>query len=106
LRQQLEISALSNKGAPALGNESPNQDSVLTPATAERLDSGLIALSLVAGFYRITADPAQIAHDLGLGQRLAQDVDLVRAAQRLGLGARIRRDLGPPRLRWRGGSAA
>ena len=34
-------------------------------AIAERLDSGLAALALVANYYRIAADPAQLRHQLG-----------------------------------------
>jgi ATP-binding cassette, subfamily B, bacterial HlyB/CyaB len=56
--------------------------------TAKRADSGLFALALVAGHYRIAADPMQLAHDLGLGTRMSVPVDLVRAAKRIGLKAR------------------
>jgi subfamily B ATP-binding cassette protein HlyB/CyaB len=65
---------------------------------AQPFDSGLQALALVAGFYRIPADPAQLAHDLGLG-RASETPDLVRAAQRLGLKARILHKPAPKRLR-------
>jgi subfamily B ATP-binding cassette protein HlyB/CyaB len=94
----LENSAQSSKGIPSLGNEPQNLSPGPAPAAAERLDSGLLALSLVAGFYRIVVEPAQVAHDLGLGQRLAESVDIVRAAQRLGLKARILQDVPLRRL--------
>ena len=55
---------------------------------AARVDSGLMALALVAGYYRIALEPAQLAHDLGLGRRLADASDLVRGAYRVGLKAR------------------
>jgi ATP-binding cassette, subfamily B, bacterial HlyB/CyaB len=70
-------------------DESQNPTSRPQPAPAERLDSGLHALALIAGHYRIAAEPPQLAHDLGLGLRTTESGDIVRAAQRLGLKARI-----------------
>ena len=67
-------------------------------APAQPLDSGLQALALVAGIYRIPADPSLLAHDLGL-ERASEAPDLVRAAQRLGLKARILHKPSPERLR-------
>ena len=52
-------------------------------------DSGLLALAAIAGHYRISADPAQMAHDLGLIGRDATGPDLVRAARRIGLKSQI-----------------
>ncbi len=52
-------------------------------------DSGLIALAMVAGYYRIAADPAQLRHELALGAHAAGPNDLVRAAKRLKLKARL-----------------
>ena len=52
-------------------------------------DSGLAALALVAGYFRISADPLHLAHELALSGRAARPDDLVRAAQRLGLKARL-----------------
>jgi subfamily B ATP-binding cassette protein HlyB/CyaB len=54
-----------------------------------RIDSGLEALALVAGYYRIAADAPQLVHDMGLGQRVADSSDILRAAKRLGLKARL-----------------
>ena len=48
-------------------------------------DSGLYSLAMVAAHYRIASDPAQMSHDLGLGERMASAGDLVRAARRIGL---------------------
>jgi subfamily B ATP-binding cassette protein HlyB/CyaB len=56
--------------------------------TARQVDTGLRALCGIAGFYRIPADPDQLAADLGL-QTLAESSDLVRAAHRLELRARV-----------------
>jgi ATP-binding cassette, subfamily B, bacterial HlyB/CyaB len=58
-------------------------------ALAAPMDSGLIALAMVAGFYRIAADPAQLRHELALGAHAAEPEDLVRAAKRLSLKARL-----------------
>ena len=52
-------------------------------------DSGLAALAMVAGYYRIAADPAQLRHELALGPHAAGPEDLVRAAKRLHLKARL-----------------
>jgi subfamily B ATP-binding cassette protein HlyB/CyaB len=46
-------------------------------AFAERLGSGLAALSLIAAYFRIAADPAQLRHQLALAGRLAGAEDLV-----------------------------
>ena len=62
-------------------------------------DEGLLSLTLVAGYYRIASDPAQMAHDLGLGQRAANGEDIVRAARRIGLKARALHEQTPERLR-------
>ena len=47
---------------------------------------------MIAGHYRIAADPFQVAHDLGLGTRAATGDDIVRAANRLGLRCRVLRN--------------
>ena len=59
--------------------------------TGQRVDPGLFALCVIAGHYRIATDAFQLAHDLGLGTRVAVGEDLVRAATRLGLKSRILR---------------
>jgi subfamily B ATP-binding cassette protein HlyB/CyaB len=69
-----------------------------TTAAPEKLDTGLRALCAIAGFYRIPADPDQLAAELALQARSADATDLVRAAQRLGLKAKIVTSLGPERL--------
>jgi ATP-binding cassette, subfamily B, bacterial HlyB/CyaB len=53
------------------------------------LDPGLTALAVIAGHYRISANPSQLAHELGLGGRRADGNDLVRAARAVGLKARF-----------------
>jgi subfamily B ATP-binding cassette protein HlyB/CyaB len=60
-----------------------------TPPPAPAVDSGLMGLSLIAGYYRIAADPAQMKHQLALIGRFADSEDLVRAANLLGLKSRI-----------------
>ena len=58
-------------------------------ATATPLDGGLRALCGIAAYFRIGADPVQLARELALEARLAQSEDIVRAAQIIGLKARI-----------------
>jgi subfamily B ATP-binding cassette protein HlyB/CyaB len=66
--------------------------------SGQRFDPGLAALSLVAGYYRIAADPAQLRHQLALTERLAQAEDLLRAANLLQLKSRVIRDVDAKRL--------
>ncbi len=55
----------------------------------QSVDCGLSGLSLIAGYYRIAADPAQLSHQLALTGREAKAEDLVRAANILQLKSRI-----------------
>jgi ATP-binding cassette, subfamily B, bacterial HlyB/CyaB len=61
-------------------------------------DTGLVSLAVVAAYYRLACDPAQMAHDLGLGGRQAGAADIFRAARRLGFKARLLSGERPPRL--------
>jgi subfamily B ATP-binding cassette protein HlyB/CyaB len=65
---------------------------------AEALDGGLAALSLIASYYRVPADPAQLRHQLALTGRMARPEDLVRAANLLQLKSRIIRRVNAKRL--------
>jgi len=65
---------------------------------AAQIDTGLSGLALIAGYYRIAADPAQMKHDLAIGGRMADADDIVRAANRLGLKARIVKGVNAARL--------
>jgi subfamily B ATP-binding cassette protein HlyB/CyaB len=69
-----------------------------TPAGAPLKDSGLEALTGVAAYFRIPADPRALARELALGESLAGPEDVVRAAALIGLKARIVRDVSPERL--------
>jgi hypothetical protein len=95
--------AISKSGDRALfesGSASVN-DATIRPAIvegSERLDPGLAALSLVAGYYRIAADPAQMRHQLALTGRLAGAEDLLRAANLLHLKSRVIRGVDAMRL--------
>jgi ATP-binding cassette, subfamily B, bacterial HlyB/CyaB len=53
------------------------------------LDRGLRALVGIAAYYRIGADPVQLARELALGAREAHEGDLVRAAKLVGMKARL-----------------
>lgn len=53
-----------------------------------KLDSGLQALSGIAAFYRIAADPNHLQRELAIAGRFASSQDLVRAARAVGLKAR------------------
>ena len=54
-------------------------EALAAPASlAEPADLGLAALAMVAGDYRIAADPAQLRHELALGAQAAGADDVVR----------------------------
>ncbi|MBV8662523.1 MAG: type I secretion system permease/ATPase, partial [Hyphomicrobiales bacterium] len=74
------------------GSEAP------PPRQAQALDPGLAGLALVAGYYRIAADPAQLRHQLALTGRFAGAEDIVRGANILELKSRILRDVSAKRL--------
>ena len=59
------------------------------PSEGTPLDPGLRALCGIAAYYRIGADPAQLARELALGARQADEADLIRAARLVGLKARL-----------------
>jgi subfamily B ATP-binding cassette protein HlyB/CyaB len=59
------------------------------PPPAQAMDAGLASLVLVAGYYRIAADPSQLRHQLALRGRLANAEDIVRGANILRLKSRI-----------------
>ena len=67
-------------------------------ANAEALDAGLAGLALIANYYRIAADPAQLRHQLALTGRVATAEDLVRAANILGMKSRIIRRVDAKRI--------
>jgi ATP-binding cassette, subfamily B, bacterial HlyB/CyaB len=75
-------------GPQATQNHAPGAPEKLPPAPKARIDSGLLCLASVAAHYRIAADPAQLSHELGLGEGTASISDIVRIAQRLKLKAR------------------
>jgi subfamily B ATP-binding cassette protein HlyB/CyaB len=68
------------------------------PPPAPAVDSGLMGLAIIAGYYRIAADPAQVKHQLALIGRFARSEDLVRGANILGLKSRILRGVNAARL--------
>jgi subfamily B ATP-binding cassette protein HlyB/CyaB len=62
------------------------------------MDYGLAGLAVIAGYFRIAADPAQLSHQLALTGRFAEGADIVRGANILGLRSRILRKVKPKRL--------
>ncbi|TPK99219.1 type I secretion system permease/ATPase [Mesorhizobium sp. B2-4-12] len=62
------------------------------------IDSGLAGLAVIAGYYRIAADPAQMRHQLALTGRFAAAEDIVRGANILELCSRILRGVKSKRL--------
>ena len=64
----------------------------------ELADPGLVALALIAGYFRVAADPAQLRHQLALTGRLADAEHIVRGANLLQLKSRILRGVTAKRL--------
>ena len=56
---------------------------------ATALDAGLRAFCGIAAYYRIGADPLQLARELALADRQADEFDLIRAAKLIGMRARL-----------------
>ncbi len=74
------------------------RDTEKQAAGAQALDPGLAGLALIANYYRIAADPAQLRHQLALTGRMAQAEDLVRAANLLQMKSRIIRRVNAKRI--------
>ncbi|WP_092163420.1 type I secretion system permease/ATPase [Bosea sp. CRIB-10] len=74
---------------PSSAVQSQAQPAASQAAPSAAPDSGLAALALVAAFHRVACDIGQVRHELGIGNRPASAVDLVRAGRRLRL--KIRR---------------
>ena len=53
------------------------------------VDSGLTCLAAVCGYFFISVDPKQIAHELGLGADMATANDIIRAARMMKLRGRL-----------------
>ncbi|MGD1016408.1 MAG: type I secretion system permease/ATPase [Roseiarcus sp.] len=69
-----------------------------SPPPAQALDAGLSGLALIAGYYRIAADPLQLRHQLALTGRPADAEDIVRGANIVQLRSRILRGVTAERL--------
>jgi len=74
------------EGPVATAAEAASKDAA---ATAPRQDRGLTALSVIAGHYRVPADPLQLRHQLALIGREAGAEDIVRGANLLRLKSRL-----------------
>jgi ATP-binding cassette, subfamily B, bacterial HlyB/CyaB len=66
---------------------------------AKEVDTGLTALVMIAGYYRVAGDPVQLGHELALSGRTAGMDEVVRAARMLGLNARAIVKATPKRLK-------
>jgi ATP-binding cassette, subfamily B, bacterial HlyB/CyaB len=69
------------------------------PSEATLLDRGLRALCGIAAYHRISADPVQLARELALSGREADEAALIRAAKLIGLKARLVAEVGIERLK-------
>lgn len=66
--------------------------------TAISVDSGLVALCAIAGYYRIAGDPVSLAREIALGSARANTTDILRAAKLLALKAKAIVTQGEARL--------
>jgi subfamily B ATP-binding cassette protein HlyB/CyaB len=62
------------------------------------IDAGLRALSGIAAYYRIGADPIHLRRELAIGDRPSDEFDLIRAARIIGLKARLVTGAGARRM--------
>ncbi len=67
--------------------QSPSSHPGLPDAAASVTDTGLVCLLILARFYDVPADGAQLRHQFAQSGRLLSDTDLLRAAKHLGLKA-------------------
>src|SRR6185436_17856470 len=67
----------------------PPSESALPAAAAVVTDTGLICLLILARFYDLPADGAQLRHQFAQSGQVLSDTDLLRAAKHLGLKAGI-----------------
>lgn len=96
-----DIIALTAEAEPPEAERAPTELSRVGPAPAPPftpMDSGLAGLAVIAGYYRIAADPAQMRHQLALTGRFAAVEDIVRGANILELRSRILRRITAKRL--------
>ncbi|MEW6248729.1 MAG: type I secretion system permease/ATPase, partial [Nitrospirota bacterium] len=70
----------------ALATESPTERDSASPVSPDK-DTGLLCLLLIARFYDLPADGAQLRHQFGDSGSLLSDRDLLRAAKHLGFKA-------------------
>jgi len=89
------------KVKPAAASTEPPKAAYSAPAPLPAFvatDSGVTGLAMIAGYYRIAADPGQLRHQLALTGRFAQAADIVRGANIVGLRSRILRGVTAKRL--------
>ena len=82
----LASTAARDRADPAAEPATPNPAQT---APAPSVDRGLLALAMIAGHYRVPADPMQLRHQLALVGRDADAEDLVRGANLLQLKSRL-----------------
>ena len=74
-----------------VGRVPPPSDSTTPSAAAGVTDTGLICLLILARFYDLPADGAQLRHQFAQSSKPLSDTDLLRAAKHLGLKAGLRK---------------
>ena len=86
------------KVKPAAASTEPPKAYPAPPPALAATDSGFNGLAMIAGYYRIGADPGQLCHQLALTGRSAAAEDIVRGANHLQLRSRILRGVTAKRL--------
>jgi subfamily B ATP-binding cassette protein HlyB/CyaB len=85
-------------GKAALAPTEPPKAQPALPPAVSLMDSGLAGLAVIAAYYRIAADPAQLRHQLALTGRFAEAADIVRGANLLKLRSRVLRGVTAKRI--------
>jgi ATP-binding cassette, subfamily B, bacterial HlyB/CyaB len=94
----LTETAAANDAIPTRGLPDRSAQNEMAIEPSLHIDSGLAALSMVAGYFRVAADSPQLKHQLALTGRAADVEDIVRGANILGLRARILDEVTTKRL--------
>jgi subfamily B ATP-binding cassette protein HlyB/CyaB len=75
--------------APQVPGEAGEKEGAAPPPAQRFRDTGLISVAMIAAYFRIAVDPAQLQHEMALKGADANAEDVVRAARRIGLKARL-----------------
>lgn len=80
---------MSNRSSRPAPHSDPAQSPNLSPSSSSMPDTGILCILLLARFFGLPADGAQLRHQFGQSGKPLDDADLLRAAKSLDLKAGI-----------------